>query len=128
MAVPFSVRAQENPVQAAALQGLRENAGASAPAAPTPTPAPGVAPTEALPGAMNPVAEALTRAWELFLQRGGRAEDLAAIQQFLGLLEQFAGQQQGQLPPGQATLPPETGAPVAAPPVPVPQGGALPPG
>jgi hypothetical protein len=128
VATPFDVRGSSAPVdpqQAAALQIVREQAGAGpAPQAPVQAPVgPGGPAAGAAPTGENPVAALLVQAMDLFMQRGGLPEDIAAWKQAVDMLQQMLSQ---MVPTDQAAGAPVGAQPVGAP-APAPVGPPLPP-
>lgn len=124
-ATPFSRAPNQDPAQAAALDGLRDRAVAQAQPAPQPTAAP--APQGGVPGGGNQVAAVLAQAFELIVNSPPEMLqiNLQQVEQFIGALQQLAqgvpgvqqGAQQGA-PSGPAPGQP-LGAPVGAPGQPV---------
>jgi len=112
----FSVRgATQSPTQAAALQMM--GAGGAAPAA---QPVPPDQTSGAPSSGENPVAALLAQALDLIIQRQGQEEDLMAVQQFLGFLQQIPSQVLSQ---AQAGAPPASPSPpLGAGPTPAPLG------
>ena len=117
-ATPFSRAPNQDPAQAAALDGLRDRAVAQQPAA-----APAPAPQGGAPGGGNQVAAVLAQAFELIVNSPPEMlqVNLQQVEQFIGALQQLAqgvpGVEQGAA----------GAAPVGAAPGQAPGGGGLPP-